>query len=124
MVQVALEVEQLTPMPFAIRYLVGLGMRRGNFVRGFGAWQMDLAVRRNFPSTRNSAYNSEQKPSTSSTMAEFWAVTATYCSLDPRLLVIHCVYVRPSERDAGSKLRVLSSLYQAGGPRSMQFALN
>ena len=42
------EAGRLIPMPFA-SVSSGLGDAPRNFARGFGAWQMDLAVRRDFP---------------------------------------------------------------------------
>src|SRR5437867_2251861 len=82
-----------------------------NFVRGFGAWQMDLAVRREFPiherlklQFRAEAFNVFNHPNfgnISINGSNFGQATATLAN----------------------SVGVLSSLYQTGGPRSMQFAL-
>jgi hypothetical protein len=84
-----------------------------NFIRGFGAWQMDLAVRREFPINdrvklqfRAEAFNLFNHPTfasfnTSLGQKEFGEATATLAN----------------------SLGTLSPLYQLGGPRSMQFAL-
>jgi Carboxypeptidase regulatory-like domain/TonB dependent receptor len=85
-----------------------------NFVRGFGAWQMDLAVRREFPITervklnfRAEAFNVFNHPNFASlntdigNTKQFGEATATLAN----------------------SLGTLSPLYQLGGPRSMQFAL-
>jgi hypothetical protein len=88
-----------------------------NFARGFGAWQMDLAVRREFPiyerlklQFRAEAFNAFNHPS-------FGLINAAYCSAGPG-----CTFGQATGTLAQS-LGVLSPLYQMGGPRSMQFAL-
>jgi hypothetical protein len=84
-----------------------------NLVRGFGAWQMDVAVRRDFPlherlklQFRAEAFNVFNHPSFGTInpyfgQSNFGQATATLAQ----------------------SLGVLSPLYQMGGPRSMQFAL-
>ena len=91
----------------------GLGNAPRNFVRGFGAWQMDMAVRRDFPiherlklQFRAEAFNIFNHPNFGTINASvgqttFGQATATLAQ----------------------SLGVLSPLYQMGGPRSMQFAL-
>ena len=82
-------------------------------MRGFGAWQMDMAVRRDFPIYENlklqfraEAFNIFNHPS--------------FGSIDPH-------FGSPTFGQAtatlANSLGVLSPLYQMGGPRSMQFAL-
>jgi len=84
-----------------------------NFVRGFGAWQVNLAARRDFPiferltvQFRAEAFNIFNHPN--------------FGFVDPRL----------SDATFGQALRTLNqslgtvaAQYQQGGPRSMQFAL-
>jgi hypothetical protein len=89
------------------------GLAPRNFARGFGAWQMDLAVRRDFPiherlklQFRAEAFNIFNHPNlgainTSLGLNTFGQATATLAN----------------------SLGVLSPLYQQGGNRSMQFAL-
>jgi hypothetical protein len=84
-----------------------------NFARGFGAWQMDLAVRREFPiqerlklQFRAEAFNVFNHPS-------FGYINSYYGQ---------GLFGQASATLAQS-LGVLSPLYQMGGPRSMQFAL-
>jgi carboxypeptidase family protein/TonB-dependent receptor-like protein len=91
----------------------GLGDAPRNFARGFGAVQMDMAVRREFPiherlklQFRAEAFNIFNHPNfgfinSSFGQATFGQATATLAQ----------------------SLGVLSPLYQQGGPRSMQFAL-
>jgi len=88
-----------------------------NFVRGFGAWQMDLAVRREFPiherlklQFRAEAFNIFNHPN-------FGTINATYCAPGPG-----CTFGLATATLASS-LGVLSPLYQQGGARSMQLAL-
>lgn len=91
----------------------GLGDAPRNFARGFGAWQMDLAVRREFPihetlklQFRAEAFNIFNHPNFGTIngfiqQSTFGQATGTLAS----------------------SLGVLSPLYQMGGSRSMQFAL-
>ena len=91
----------------------GFGNVPRNFVRGFGAWQMDLAIRRDFPirerlklQFRAEAFDIFNHPN--------------FGRIDPS-------FGSPTFGQAtgtlASTLGVLSPLYQMGGPRSMQFAL-
>jgi len=89
------------------------GLVPRNFARGFGAWQMDLAVRRDFPIYENlklqfraEAFNIFNHPNfgtidTGFGDTAFGQATATLAS----------------------SLGVVNPLYQMGGPRSMQLAL-
>jgi Carboxypeptidase regulatory-like domain/TonB dependent receptor len=95
-----------------------------NFVRGFGAWQTDLAVRREFPfgerlklQFRAEAFNIFNHPN-------FGQITSTYCSnvASSPAFVPGCTFGQATQTLASS-LGVLSPLYQMGGPRSLQFAL-
>jgi hypothetical protein len=94
-----------------------LGDAPRNFTRGFGAWQMDLAVRREFPvherlklQFRAEVFNIFNHPN-------FGAINATYCPPGAG-----CTFGQATATLATS-LGILSPLYQQGGPRSMQFAL-
>jgi hypothetical protein len=94
-----------------------LGTLPRNFVRGFGAWQMDLAVRREFPvherlrlQFRAEAFNVFNHPN-------FGTINPNFCSPGPG-----CTFGQAMGTLANS-LGILSPLYQMGGSRSMQFAL-
>lgn len=94
-----------------------LGDAPRNFVRGFGAWQMDLALRREFPiherlklQFRAEAFNVFNHPN-------FGMINSTYCLPEPG-----CTFGQATATLASS-LGILSPLYQQGGPRSMQLAL-
>lgn len=88
-----------------------------NFIRGFGAWQMDLAVRREFPiyerlklQFRVEAFNLFNHPN-------FGQIDPNFCAPGST-----CTFGRALQTLASSS-GVLSPLYQMGGPRSLQFAL-
>jgi Carboxypeptidase regulatory-like domain len=94
-----------------------VGTAPRNFVRGFGAWQTDLAIRREFPiherlklQFRVEAFNVFNHPN-------FGLINANYCSPSPT-----CTFGQATQTLASS-LGVLSPLYQMGGPRSLQLAL-
>jgi hypothetical protein len=93
-----------------------------NFVRGFGAWQMDFAVRREFPihdrlrlQFRAEAFNIFNHPN-------FGSINAS-CGGTPG--VPGCTNQQFGQATAtlAQSLGGLSPLYQLGGARSMQFAL-
>ena len=91
-----------------------------NFVRGFGAWQLDMAVRREFPINervklqfRAEAFNIFNHPS-------FGTINTGCGDVD-----VHCTSPTFGQATGtlANSLGILSPLYQMGGPRSMQFAL-
>ena len=100
----------------------GLGNVPRNFARGFGAWQMNLAIRRDFPiheqlklQFRAEAFNIFNHPN-------FGRIDPT-CGGTPGLQsCTNPTFGQATSTLAGS-LGVLNSLYQTGGARSMQFAL-
>ena len=94
-----------------------------NFARGFGAWQMDLAVRREFPiyenlklQFRTEAFNIFNHPN--------FGRIDSFCFPNPTTGVgcLNPTFGQTVGTLAGT-LGVLSSQYQQGGARSMQFAL-
>jgi hypothetical protein len=91
----------------------GFGDAPRNFARGFGAWQMNLAVRREFTIHENfklqgraEVFNVFNHPNFGTINANFG--TTTFGQATATL---------------ASSLGILNPLYQTGGPRSMQFAL-
>jgi hypothetical protein len=91
----------------------GFGTAPRNFARGFAAWQLDLAVRRDFPiherlkvQFRAEAFNIFNHPNFGSINSSFGQ--ATFGQATGTL---------------ANSLGVLNPLFQQGGPRSMQFAL-
>jgi hypothetical protein len=92
----------------------GLGDAPRNFARGFGSWQMNLAVRRDFPlherlklQFRAEAFNIFNHPNFGTINGFFGQST----------------FGQATSTLASSLGGVLNPLYQTGGPRSMQFAL-
>jgi len=102
----------LNPIAFA-SVASGLGDAPRNFVRGFGAWQMDLAIRRQFRVHeslrilfRAETFNVFNHPNFGQINPNFGQTTFGQAT-----------------STLASSLGVLNPLYQMGGPRSMQFAL-
>jgi hypothetical protein len=100
----------------------GYGDAPRNFARGFGAWQMDLAVRREFPiheslklQFRAEAFNIFNHPN-------FGSIN-TFCGGTPGVPGCPSPQFGQATATLASSLGVLNPLYQMGGPRSMQFAL-
>jgi hypothetical protein len=107
----------INPLAFAEPAGAAPGDAPRNSVRGFGAWQMDVALRRNFPIHENlklqfrvEAFNIFNHPN-------FGTINANYCSPGP-----FCTFGQATATLAQS-LGVLNPLYQMGGARSIQFAL-
>jgi hypothetical protein len=92
---------------------ITLGNAPRNFARGFGAWQMDFAVRREFPIYENLRLQFRAEAFNIFNHPNFGIVDAGFG--DPTFgQAIHTL---------ASSSGILSPLYQQGGPRSMQFAL-
>ena len=107
----------INPAAFAIPPVGQFGSAPRNFVHGSGAWQMDLAVRRDFAiyqrlklQFRAEAFNIFNHPN-------FGTVNPIYCAPGPG-----CTFGQAQSTLANS-LGGLSSLYQTGGARSLQFAM-
>lgn len=91
----------------------GLGTAPRNFIRGFGAWQTDLALRRDFPIAdkfkvqfRAETFNTFNHPDFGYINPNFGQNT-----------------FGQAVGTLASTLGIVSPLYQLGGPRSMQLAL-
>ena len=98
-----------------------LGNAPRNFVRGFGAWQTDLAIRRDFPISeslklqfRAEAFNIFNHPNFGSIDSRCRGSRPAGCT-NPQF--------GQATATLANSLGVLSPLYQMGGPRSMQLAL-
>jgi hypothetical protein len=107
----------INPAAFSEPAPGALGDAPRNFLRGFGAWQMDLAVRRDFPiherlklQFRAEAFNLFNHPN-------FGLINSTYCPPGPG-----CLFGQATQTLASS-LGIMSPIYQQGGPRSLQLAL-
>src|SRR5207253_3410675 len=92
-----------------------------NFVRGFGAWQLDMAVRREFPiyerlklQFRAEAFNIFNHPIFGTIDPGCGGSAGGPCT-NPTF--------GQAQATLANSLGILSPLYQLGGARSMQFAL-
>ena len=99
--------------PFSCGGTSGAGDAPRNFLRGFGAWQVDAALRREFPlgerlkmQFRAEAFNTLNHPN-------FGTINTRFGNN----------LFGEATGTLAQGLGVLSPLYQMGGPRSMQFAL-
>ncbi len=106
----------INPNAFAVP-ASGFGSAPRNFARGFGAWQIDFAVRREFPiyegvklQFRAEAFNILNHPN-------FGTINPFFCSPGPG-----CTFGQ-AQATLAQSLGILSPIYQMGGSRSMQFAL-
>lgn len=102
----------INPAAFALPSSRQTGDAPRNFLRGFGVWQMDLAIRREF------VLHDRLK-------LQFRAEAFNIFN-HPNFGLINASFGQPSFGQAvatlNTSLGVLSPLYQMGGPRSMQFA--
>lgn len=114
----------INPNAFSVPTGTNAGDAPRNFVRGFGAWQMDLAMRRDFPiyerlklQFRAEAFNVFNHPN-------FGTVNPYYCSPDPGSpnFAPGCTFGQ-AQGTLADGLGGLNALYQMGGPRSMQLSL-
>lgn len=103
----------LNPAAFALTTGTDLGTAPRNFVRGFGAWQINMAMRREFPIQENfrlqfraEAFNILNHPN--------------FGFVDPNLT---SATFGQATQMLNQSLTTVASQYQQGGPRSMQFAL-
>ncbi|MHB8217786.1 MAG: TonB-dependent receptor [Candidatus Sulfotelmatobacter sp.] len=102
----------INPLAFAA-VNSGLGDAPRNFARSFGAWQLDMTVRRDFPISerlrlqfRAEAFNIFNHPNFGAINPSFGESTFGQAT-----------------GTLASSLGIMSPLYQMGGARSMQFAL-
>jgi len=103
----------INPAAFVAPASTDVGNVPRNFTRGFGAWQLNSGVRREFPiheglklQFRAEAFNVFNHPNFGMVNPEFGQ--ATFGQATATL---------------AQSVGILSPLYQTGGPRSMQFAL-
>jgi len=111
----------INPLAFA-NVSSGLGDVPRNFARGFGAWQMNLAVRRDFPiherlklQFRAEAFNIFNHPN-------FGTINPN-CGGTPGVPGCTNLTFGQATATLANSLGNLSPLYQTGGSRSMQFSL-
>ncbi len=102
----------INPLAFA-NVSSGLGNAPRNFTRGFGAWQMDLAIRREFPIHERLRLQFRTEAFNIFNHANFGSINPSFGQKT----------FGQATATLASSLGVLNPLYQQGGPRSMQFAL-
>jgi hypothetical protein len=107
----------INPDAFTMPLSNQIGNAPRNFVRGFGAWQIDMALRREFPLRENLKFQFRAEAFNILNHPNFGAINSSYCPSGPA-----CTFGQATATLAQS-LGGLSPLYQLGGARSMQFAL-
>jgi hypothetical protein len=100
----------------------GLGDAPRNFVRGFGAWQMNFAVRREFPIYGNVTIQFRAEAFNVFNHPDFGLINST-CGGTPAVPGCTNLGFGQATATLASSVGILNPLYQMGGPRSMQFAL-
>ena len=100
----------------------GYGDTPRNFARGFGAWQMDLAVRREFPIYERLKLQFRAEAFNVFNHTNFGSVNG-FCGGTPGVPGCTVAQFGQATATLANSLGVLSPLYQMGGSRSMQFAL-
>ncbi len=114
---------QIDPTIFSVTTSTyGIGTAPRNFLRGFGEAQANLAIQRDFPlyeqaklQFRAEAYNISNHPT-------FGAASVT-CGTSTKDATCNNSIMGQATNTLSSALGGLSSLYQQGGPRSLQFML-
>jgi hypothetical protein len=100
----------------------GFGNAPRNFARGFGAFQMDLAVRREFPIHESLKLQFRAETFNIFNHANFGLISPS-CGGTAGLPGCANPQFGQATSTLASSLGVLNPLYQMGGARSMQFAL-
>ena len=108
---------EINPGAFSLPPPNQVGNAPRNFLHGFGAWQMDLALRREFAIYEGLRLRFRAEAFIVFNHPTFGAINSDYCSPGPG-----CTFGQATATLAQS-LGVLSPLYQMGGPRSLQFSL-
>jgi Carboxypeptidase regulatory-like domain/TonB-dependent Receptor Plug Domain len=114
---------QINPADFSItKNLLGAGNAPRNFLRGFGEAQANLAVQRDFPLSekarlqfRTEAFNILNHPN--------FGTVSTTCGPTTAGATCNSTLMGQATNTLSTGLGGLSSLYQQGGPRSLQFML-
>jgi Carboxypeptidase regulatory-like domain/TonB dependent receptor len=109
--------KSINPSAFSLPAAGQIGDAPRNFVRGFGAWQTDFALRRDFPLHENLKLQFRAEAFNILNHPNFGTINPSYCPEGPS-----CTFGQATATLAQS-LGGLSPLYQLGGARSMQFAL-
>lgn len=101
---------------------LGVGNAPRNFLRGFGENQANLAVEREFPLYEGSELQFRAEAFNIANHPVFGAVNTT-CGVTTAGATCNNSIMGQATSTLSASLGGLSSLYQQGGPRSLQFAL-
>ena len=112
----------INPAAFARPPAGQIGDAPRNFARGFGAWQMDFAVRREFPIHENLRLQFRAEAFNIFNHPNFGVIDPT-CGGSPGVPGCTNPTFGQATSTLARSLGGLSPLYQMGGARSMQFAL-
>jgi hypothetical protein len=103
----------INPAAFSLPTSSEPGDAPRNFLRGFGAWQIDIAVRREFPLHENLRLQFRAETFNILNHPNFGTIDPNYGDIQ----------FGQATASLARSLGTLSPLYQAGGPRSLQLAL-
>jgi len=114
---------QIDPTIFSVTAdPLGAGNAPRNFLRGFGENQVNLAVQRTFPLYERSSLEFRAEAYNVANHPVFGAVNTT-CGVTTAGATCTNAIMGQATSTLSASLGGLSSLYQQGGPRSLQFAL-
>ena len=114
---------QIDPTIFSVTAeSLGVGNAPRNFLRGFGEDQANLAIQRSFPLYERSELQFRAEAFNVANHPVFGAVNST-CGVTTAGATCDNAIMGQATATLSDSLGGLSSLYQQGGPRSLQFAL-
>lgn len=114
---------QIDPSIFSVTtQSLGVGNAPRNFLRGFGENQENLAIQRTFPLYERSALEFRAEAYNIANHPVFGSVN-TSCGVTAPGATCNNSIMGQATSTLSSSVGGLSSLYQQGGPRSLQFAL-
>jgi outer membrane receptor protein involved in Fe transport len=114
---------QIDPTIFSVTAeSLGVGNAPRNFLRGFGEQQANVAIQRNFPLYERSKLLFRAEAFNIANHPNFGAVSTT-CGVTTAGATCNSSIMGQATSTLSNSLGGLSSLYQQGGPRSLQFML-
>jgi hypothetical protein len=114
---------QIDPTIFSVTTeSLGVGNAPRNFLRGFGEQQANMAIQRDFPLYEGSKLLFRAEAFNIANHPNFGAVSTT-CGVTTAGATCNSSIMGQATSTLSNSLGGLSSLYQQGGPRSLQFML-
>lgn len=114
---------QIDPTVFSVTSTpLGVGTAPRNFLRGFGEAQANVAIQRSFPLFERSSLQFRAEAFNLTNHPNFGAINAT-CGATAAGAVCNNTLMGQATNTLSTGLGNLNSLYQQGGPRSLEFAL-